>query len=235
MKTIVTLAMVVALSGCGLTGQQQVKTTRISVDPDTKVETTIIEEPVQQSAGGFWKSENLEEHYKFETARVDRHEKAVAKKIEAIQENVKRAIDIEGQTPTEKYMFALNANLIIDRIQTSPAPSGVKTPKTMADVAEGQLPNWLNFGLQIYDRADRRTSRGDDSEVAINNYGNGNVFYKSNKNNLSQQVAQYTLGDSEGDMEFAGSTFTPSVTSTDSNDVNNIRTDSPSTEETTLW
>jgi len=235
MMVLLMLAMVFFFSGCAVLGQQPMKTTKITIDPKNGQETTVIEEPVQQTAGGFFESANLKNHYAFETARFDKHEKAVARKIEAIQENVNRVMEIDGPTPTEKYMFSLNANLIIDRIQTSPAPSGIKSPKTLADVAEGQLPNWMSFGLQIYDRADKRTSRGDDSDVAINNYGNGNVFYKSHKNNLSQQVAQYSLGDSEGDMEFAGSTFTPAITSTDSNDVNNIRTDSPSSEETTLW
>jgi hypothetical protein len=231
------LAVAVFLGGCGLTGQQGVKTTRITVDPGSKVETTVIEEPVQQTAGGFFESANLKNHYNFEIARFDRHEKVAEMKIGAIQSNVNQVMAMDGPTANEKFLYNLNANLLIDRIQTSPGQSGVKSPKTMVDVADGQLTNWLGLGLQVWDRVDTRRSRGDDTQVNIENLGDGMVFYNSNQNTAQLQSAKYTLGDSAGDLSFQAPSQVPTNSFTDRHDTDNSRVDSASTEseETTLW
>jgi len=238
MKRLIPLLLIVFMSGCATIpgfGTVPMKTTRITIDPETKVETTVIEEPAQPTPGGFFKSENLEEHYKFETARVDKHERTANRKIEAIQENVNKAISVEGTTATERYMFALNANLLIDRIQTSPGPSGVKAPIVAGDVLDKNLVGGLNLALGIWDRVDARNSRGDDSKVEISNTGDGTVFYQSDKNNFSQQTTKYTLGNSTGDVSLASPSLTPANAYTDSNDVNNTRNDSANSETSTLW
>lgn len=234
MKTIVALAMAVALSGCGLTGQQQMKTTRISVDPDTKVETTIIEEPVQQSAGGFWKSENLEEHYKFETVRAERHDASVAKKVDAISQNVSQVMALDGPTPTEKLLVGVIGTLSINQIQTSPGPSGVKPPTTAVDFLNGNAINLANLGLNAWGMFG---SRGNETDIAttISQSGDGMVLVNSNGNTLQSQTTKYTLGNSEGDLSFQAPSQVP--TNTDSHNTDNSRVDSASTEskETTLW
>jgi len=232
------LAMAVLLGGCGLTGGQQMKTTRITVDPDTKVKTTVIEEPMQQTAGGFWKSENLEEHYKFETARTSAHNASVDKKVEAISQNVAHVMALNGPTPTEKLLVGVIGTLSINQIPTSPGPSGVKPPSTIVDFANGNAINLGNLMLNAWGVfGGDRGSEDNDTTTDIVNSGDGMVFVNSNQNTAQLQSAKYTLGDSQGDLSFQAPSQVPTNSFTDRHDTDNSRVDSASSEskETTLW
>jgi len=235
---LVVLAMVVLLGGCGLTGGQQMKTTRITVDPDTKVETTVIEEPVQQTAGGFWKSENLEEHYKFETARTAAHNASVSTKVSAISQNVAHVMALDGPTPTEKLLVGVIGTLSINQIPTSPGPSGVKPPSTVVDFANGNAINLGNMILNAWGVFGGGHGNNDnDTTTDIVNSGDGMVFVNSDQNTAQLQSAKYTLGDSHGDLSFQAPSQVPTNSFTDRHDTDNSRVDSASSEseETTLW
>jgi len=227
--------LLLLLSGCALLNPPQTKTTRISIDPDTKVETTIIEEPVAQTAGGFWKSDNLAAHYDFEKARNESHEKAVDKKTSAIVANTAQMMRLSDVSDTEKLLAGIISNMQIDKIQTSPAPSGVKTPTTVVDFANGNAINLGNLFLNGWSVI--KGGNGDDttsSQVDIVNSGDGQVLVNSNRNSMAQQTTKTTVGNTDGGLTFSGMpNFTPSQS--DSNDTTATRTNSPNSEETALW
>lgn len=234
------LLLLMLSSGCSAIpgyGTGQTKTTKITVDPETKIETTVIEEPVQESSGGFFKSENLAAYYDFEKSRNTSHKESVKHKTSAIVANTEKIMQLTNVSDTEKLLSGIISNMMIDRIETSQGPSGIQAPKAFADVMDRNFTGLVNLGLGIWDRIDSSNSNDGDSAIVLNNTGDGNIFYQSDSNTLSQQTSKYTLGDSAGDLSFLGNTFTPAISTSDSNDTTttSTRTDSANSETSTLW
>jgi len=237
-SAVVMIMLLAALSGCSSIpgyGTGPMKTTKITVDPDTKVETTVIEEPVVQTAGGFFESKNLSNYYAYKDKREDNH-KANVKILSADIRALAEMAVAKSQTSAEAVLSAMNGALLIAQIDPSPAPTGEKPPTTISDfftVNAGVILNSIFQGWNIIENHNR--SSNSQSAITLTNTGDGNIFYQSDKNSLSQQTSKYTLGNTTGDLSLPGSTFTPANTYTDSNDVNNTRTDSANSETSTLW
>lgn len=235
----ITVLLAGLLGGCGAIGlgtDPTKTTTTTTTDPVTLTQTTTTtEEPAPMSAGGFFKSENLAEHYKFETSRLTNHESTADKKISAITTTINQIMALDGPTPTEKLLSGIIATQQISMIQTSPGPSGIAAPKTMVDVADKNIGNFTGLVFGVWDRVDDSRNDGGDSSVNIENTGDGMVFYQSDKNSAYLQSAKYTLGDSKGDLSFSAPSFTPTNTTTDRNDITNTSTRTDSSDSSTLW
>ena len=229
-STVLFLAVALAfLSGCGKIGlgSNPVKTTTTTrTDPATQeTVTTVTEEPVEEKdTGSFFKSENLTEHYDFEGQRSADHAANVDKKVSAITANTAQMMALPNVSDTEKLLTGVIANMQIDRIPTTPGPSGVPVPKTGVDVLDHQAGNLLNFGLGVWDRIDdSRRSSDDDTAVSISNTGDGNVVFQSDRTSLVQQTTKYKLGDSTGEVSFAAPSQDSPLETNDSHDVINTQ------------
>jgi len=179
MKKIFPLILsVLLLIGCAPT----TKTTTTMLDDNGKVTGTITEEPVAETP--FFESGNLNKFYEYEGSRVDKFNIMASKKIDFIKEQgTARQKDL--QTPTERTLSNLVDTLLVAQIPTSPPPDGIAPPKTMVDFADKNLVPVASLALQGYGLGlfgDSAKIPKNDSSVAINNSGLGDVFYQSDNN-----------------------------------------------------
>jgi hypothetical protein len=203
---ICTCFLAMFLSGCGST-----RTTYSTDKMGAPMQTT--------EERSFFSSENLGDYYTFEAKRVDNHNAAVNNKLTAIKENIAARMTTVKMTATEALLMSVIDSQTIASIPVDPPTPG-KAPKTIVDVADGNLTNWLNLGLNAYNtnRANNTRSKNDgDDGVTINNTGSGDFFWKSNGNKTNA----FTLDNgSSGTLD----TSNKKSDTTDSHDDNSTKT-----------
>lgn len=181
MKILVLMCSCFLLASCG--SKTVVTTTNLD---GTKTTT--------ESPSSFWKSDNLAMHYEFETARVTKTAEVAEKKLVALaEEGLRRAASLT--TDTERAMSSLITQMMMDRVQTTPPPSGQQAPKTAVDFFDKNGVALLNTGLMAYRifSSDSGDSYSESTNSpTITNTGSGNVFFQSDGN----MSPEYTLSSS---------------------------------------
>jgi hypothetical protein len=168
MRTAILMVLLVTLFGCSTT-----KTTYLKDNLGNPVQ--VVEDR------GWFASENLAAHYDFESKRSDNHVASVNAKITAIKENIAARMTTVKMTPTEAMLSSVIDQMTLAAIPVDPPAPG-KAPKTMVDVADGQLTNWLRLGLDYaeYNRDGKNQQKNDGDDLTILNYGKmGDVNSKS--------------------------------------------------------